>query len=248
MGNDKTVLVLGANGGIGYATAQRFVVEGYNVIIHGRNKEALDQAKSRLASDRVSVVTADMGKLTDLTNMYNQLEADGVKLDSLVINAALASPMPFDLVDEANFDLQINVNLKGAFFALQKALPLFNEKSSAVFVTSIANQASSPNFSAYAASKGAVAAMIKTISAELIGRGVRVNAVSPGPIETPMFDKLGIEEADKKGLMDMISERSPMGRFGKPEEVAESIYFLCSDASSYTTGVELCCDGGMSTL
>ncbi|MCJ8271493.1 MAG: SDR family oxidoreductase [Psychrosphaera sp.] len=248
MKREKTVLITGGNSGIGFATAQQFLNNNHNVLISGRNEQALAQAKENLGNDNVYTYLADVAKLDDLDSLYSKIDADGFKLDSLVVNAGISTAAPLDLIDETHFDLQIGVNLKGALFTFQKALGLMDGGATVVFITSIVNQAASPPFSVYAASKGAVASMVNTLAVEVIGRNIRVNSVSPGPIETEIFDKMGMEEAQMAGVKTMICEKSPSGRFGKAAEVASAVYFLCSEQSSYIVGHELVIDGGMSLL
>jgi NAD(P)-dependent dehydrogenase (short-subunit alcohol dehydrogenase family) len=248
MKREKTVLITGGNSGIGFATAQQFLNNNYNVLISGRNEQALVQAKEKLGNDHVSTYIADVAKLGDLDSLYTKIDADGFKLDSLVVNAGVSIAAPLDFIDENHFDLQIDINFKGSLFTFQKALPLMEAGATVVFITSIVNQAASPPFSVYAASKGAVASMVNTLAVEVIGRKIRVNSVSPGPIETEIFDKMGMEEAQMKGVKNSICEKSPCGRFGKAAEVASAVYFLCSEQSSYIVGHELVVDGGMSLL
>ena len=248
MKREKTVLITGGNSGIGFATAQQFLNNNYNVLISGRNEQALVQAKKKLGNDYVHTYIADVAKLDDINSLYVKIADDGFKLDSLVVNAGVSMAVPLDFIDEAHFDQQISVNLKGALFTFQKALPLMDGGASVVFITSIVNQAASPPFSVYAASKGAVASMVNTLAVEVIGRNIRVNSVSPGPIETEIFGKMGMEAAQMEGVKNSICEKSPSGRFGKASEVANAIYFLCSDQSAYIVGHELVIDGGMSLL
>ena len=243
----KTVLITGATSGIGLATAQLFAKKQYNILLAGRNATSLEQAANSVDGN-VQTYQADIADISQLDALYAKIQSDGHKLNALVVNAAIAKPLPFGDVNEENFDLTMNTNFKGAFFTLQKALPLMDKNATAVFTTSITNQLGSPNFSVYAAAKAALKSLVKTLGLELIGQGIRVNAVSPGPINTPMFDKFGLPEEATQEIQAAIKTKSPSQRFGEPEEVAKAIHFLCSEDSSYIVGEELVIDGGMSLL
>lgn len=242
--NTRSIITGGASG-IGLATAQMFMSEGSNVYIVGRDTKKLTQAKSML-NDGVETICADVSSINQITSIFERFEKNSV--DVLVVNAAIAKPLPFEHVSEENFDDTVNINVKGTFFTIQKALPYLNHNSKVVVITSIANQMGSPNFSVYAATKAALRSLVKTLGLELIDKGIRINAVSPGPIETPMYNKFDIEDTMIQGIKEQITQKSPSKRFGSVEETAKSILFLATDDSSYIVGEELVIDGGMSLL
>lgn len=244
----KNVLITGASSGIGLSTAKLFFEKNYNVLLSGRNQSALDNVKSHFNDNSVSAYKADVSKVSELEDMYFAIAKEGKKIDCLVINAGIAEPLPFELVSEESFNSTVDVNFKGAFFTLQKALPVLADKATVVFVTSIANQIGFPKFSVYGSTKSAIRSLVKTVGLELIDRGIRVNAVSPGPIKTPMPDKFGIPKEEIRDHQKIIEEKSPIKRYGQPEEVAKAIYFLSIDDSSYIVGDEIVVDGGMTLL
>ena len=169
-------------------------------------------------------------------------------MDILFVNAGIAKVAPFDLVSEELFDDMVTINMKGTFFTIQKALPLLAKNASIIVTTSIVNQMGSPNVSVYGACKAALRSLVQTLGLELIGRGIRINAISPGPIDTPIFAKFGLPDEVVQVIMTEITNKSPIKRFGTPEEVAKVALFLASDDSSYIVGDEIVVDGGMSLL
>ncbi len=243
----KTALITGGNSGIGLATAQAFLAQGARVAITGRNAQALAQAKEALGGE-VLTLCCDAGKVADIDEAMTTLKAQWGHIDVLVLNAAIAGPAPFEAVSEAHFDEMTSVNLKGVFFTLQKALPLLSTQASVIATTSITNQMGSPNFSVYAACKAALRSLVQSLGLELIGRGIRVNAISPGPISTPMWGKFGMPDEAMRAVQEEVQRKSPIKRFGAPEEVAKVAVFLASDDSSYIVGQEIVVDGGMSLL
>lgn len=246
--SNKTVLITGASSGIGLSTAKLFLEDGFTVLLSGRNKQALAEVEQEINNPNIHIYQADVANMESLNLMFKKISNDGHKINSLVVNAAIANPLPFEAVTENNFDMTMNVNFKGAFFTLQKSLSLLAKNATVVFVTSIANQMGSPNFSVYSGAKAAVRSLVKTLGLELIEKGIRVNAVSPGPIETPMYSKFGLPNEMLDGIQESIKEKSPIKRFGQPEEVAKAILFLSSEKSSYIVGDEIVVDGGMSLL
>lgn len=238
-------IVTGGASGIGLATAKLFASEGSSVFIVGRDQEKLNQARI-LLDGRVETICADVSSVKEIEYLFNNFEEKS--LDVLVVNAAIAKPLPFEYVSEDNFDSTVNINLKGTFFTIQKALPYLKNNSKIVVITSISNQMGTPNFSVYAATKAALRSLVKTLGLELIEKGIRINAVSPGPIETPMYNKFDIGTDMIEGIKEQITQKSPSKRFGSVEETAKSILFLASDESSYIVGEELVIDGGMSLL
>lgn len=243
----KTALVTGGSSGIGLATARLFLEQGARVAITGRDAKTLAQARASLGGE-VLVIEADSSRLSDLDGVMHTLKECWGQLDILFVNAAVALPAPFEAVDEARFDDVMNANLKGSFFTVQKALPLLSASASVVLTTSITNQMGSPNFSAYGASKAALRSLVQTLALELIPKGIRVNAISPGPIATPMWGKLGLPSEASQAVKQAIADKSPAKRFGESHEVAKVVLFLVSDDASYVVGQEIVVDGGMSLL
>lgn len=243
----KTALITGASSGIGLATALLFQAEGARVALTGRCVENLARARA-LLGDKALICASDSGKLPDIDRLMETVGREFGHLDILVLNAGTAAPAPVEAVSEASFDETVAVNFKGVFFTLQKALPLLRPGSSVVATTSIANQLAAANFSVYGACKAAVRSLVATLAIELIPKKIRINAVSPGPIATPMFDRLGLPEETSRSICEEIRGKSPIRRFGTPEEVARAILFLASDDASYMVGEEIVVDGGMSLL
>lgn len=243
----KIVLITGGVSGIGLATARLFKEQGARLAITGRDPDSLARAREEFGSDAL-VVRSDAGKVSEIASLIEQVKERFGRIDVLFVNAAIAKPAPFEFVTEAQFDETVGINLKGVFFTIQKALPLFTDGGSIIVTTSIANQMGSPNFSVYSASKAALRSLVQTLGLELIGKGIRINAISPGPISTPMFDRFGLPDEMVQGIKGEIERKSPIKRFGTPAEVAKAALFLATDESSYIVGDELVIDGGMSLL
>jgi len=241
--NGKRSLITGGTSGIGLETARQFLAEGARVAVTGTNPETLAAAREALGPDAL-ILRADAGSVPDQRALAQALRESFGQLDAVFVNAGIAEFRAFDAWDEAAFDRSIAVNLKGPFFLLQALLPLLANPASVVLNTSINAHIGMPASSLYAASKGGLLTLARTLSGELIGRGVRVNAVSPGPIATPLHGKLGMGAEELKRLISQI----PAGRRGDPSEVAKAVVFLASDESAFTVGSELIIDGGMSTL
>lgn len=245
--NGKTALVTGGNSGIGLAAAQLFCAEGARVAVTGRDAATLDEVQ-RGSEGRILALRSDAGSLRDIEELMQQAKSRLGSLDVLFVNAALAQPAPLEAVTEAQFDAMVGVDFKGVFFTIQKALPLLRPGASVIVTTSIANQLGSPNFSVYAACKAAVRSLVQSLALELIGRGIRVNAISPGPIATPIWGRLGLSGEARDAIVQDIERKSPIRRFGEPAEVARVALFLAGDDASYVVGQELAVDGGMSLL
>ena len=243
----KVAVVTGGNSGIGLAIAREFAEQGADVVVFGRNAETLDEAVRSIGNGTLGV-QGDVTRLDDLDRLYQETVARFGKIDILVANAGIARPAPLDLTDEALFDLTSDINFKGAFFTVQKAVPHLNDGASIILVTSAGNVKGLPNFSVYVATKAAVRSLARSFSAELLPRGIRVNALSPGPIETPIFGRMGLPEEAMDGIAAKMTEMLPIKRFGKPEEMVKAALFLASSDSSYVVGSELVADGGMSQL
>lgn len=243
----KTVLITGGSSGIGLASAKLFRDEGARLAITGRDPDGLARAQEQLGSETL-VIRSDAGNLAEIASMMEQVKNHFTRLDVLFINAAVAKAAPIEQVSETQFDEIMGINCKGAFFTIQKALPLFDDTASIIVTTSITNQLGSPNFSVYGASKAALRSLVQSLSLELISRGVRINAISPGPIATPMFERFGLPADMVQAIKGEIEHKSPIKRFGTPEEIAKVALFLASDDSSYLVGEEIVVDGGMSLL
>ena len=240
-------MITGGNSGIGLATAKLFQEHGARLAITGRDPESLEQARQAIGGD-VMALQSDAGKLSDIEYLMSQAKEHFGQLDILFVNAAIAHAAPFELVTEAAFDEMAAVNFKGIFFTIQKALPLLTNNASIIVTSSITNSMGSPNFSVYGACKAALRSLVKTLGLELIGRGIRVNAISPGPITTPMYGRIGLPNEVEQMIKTEIQNKSPIKRFGEAEEVARVALFLASDDSSYIVGDEIVVDGGMSLL
>lgn len=243
----KTVVVTGGNSGIGLATARLFHEQGAKVAISGRDQKTLDEAVKIIGADTLAV-KADVSKLADIDKLFSQVAAKFGKIDALFANAGIAKFAPVDASSEQLFDETFDINVKGLFFTLQKALPHLNDNAGIVLNSSVVNVKGNPATSVYSASKAAVRSLARTFAAELVGRGIRVNVVSPGPIETPILDKGGMPKAAQDQFAENIKERVPMKRFGTPEEIAHAVLFLASSEASYITGVDLKVDGGTGQL
>lgn len=245
--NNKTVLVTGGSSGIGLAAAKAFAVEGARVVITGRDAAALEQARPALGADALVVVN-DAGDTAAARTLAATLAASDVRLDAVFVNAGAAKFAAYADVDEALWDEIFNTNIKGPYFQLQALLPLLNPGASVVINGSINARIGMPNTSVYAASKAAVISLAKTLSAELLPRGVRVNVLSPGPVATPIYGKLGLDAATLEATAAQIQNQIPLGRFGTPEEIAATVLHLSSPESAYIVGTEIIADGGMSQL
>jgi len=243
----KVAVVTGGNSGIGLATAIEFSREGAQVVISGRDQKTLDAAAKQIGGD-VLAVAADVSRLGDIGRLMQTIQKKHGRIDVLFVNAGGATFSPFEAYTEAQFDEQVGVNFKGAFFTVQKALPLLNKGASVIINTSIANQLGMASMTVYAAAKAASRSLVRTLSTELLPKGVRVNAVSPGPIETPAFSRLGMPTEQAAEMKKNIATQIPLGRFGTPEEVARTVVFLAGSDSSFVLGVEIPVDGGMSQL
>ncbi|MBA3928030.1 MAG: short-chain dehydrogenase [Xanthomonas sp.] len=244
---DKTILVTGGSSGIGLATAQAFAAEGARVVITGRDPATLEQARASLGADAIALVN-DAGRLADARALAAALSDAGVRLDAVFLNAGTAKFAAFADVDEALWDQIFDTNIKGPYFQVQALLSLLNPGASIVINGSINARIGMPNSSVYAASKAALISLAKTLSAELLPRGVRVNVVSPGPVATPLYGKLGLDAAALDATAAQIQNQIPLGRFGTPEEIASTVLHLSAPESAFIVGTEIIADGGMSQL
>lgn len=243
----KVAVVTGGNSGIGLATAKRFQEEGARVAISGRSRKTLDEAVKTIGNG-VLAVQADVSKLDEVDKLYAEVSKKLGKIDVLFVNAGVAKFAPLAQTSESTYDEQFDINIKGAYFTIQKALPLLNDGASIILNTSVADSKGTAGASAYSATKAALRSLARTAAAELAERGIRVNTVAPGPIVTPIFERTGLpkEAVDEfaKGIVDQV----PMKRFGQPEEVAGVVAFLASRDASYITGVEINVDGGLGQI
>jgi NAD(P)-dependent dehydrogenase (short-subunit alcohol dehydrogenase family) len=243
----KIALITGGSSGIGLATAKRFLSEGASVVIAGRDKRKLDAAVAELGPGAMAV-QADVSKVADLDNLFEQLRSRHDRLDVVFANAGGGEPEPLGRITEAQFDYVFNLNVKGVLFMVQKALSLLSDGGSIVLTTSIANVKGLPGASAYSAAKAALRAFARTWTMELKARRIRVNAVSPGPIDTPFHNNLGDKHPDTAKIAAAMVAQIPVGRMGRPDEVAAVVTFLASSQASFISGIELTVDGGMTEV
>jgi NAD(P)-dependent dehydrogenase (short-subunit alcohol dehydrogenase family) len=243
----KVAVVTGGNSGIGLASAKRLQEEGAKVAISGRSKQTLADAVKTIGNG-VLAVQSDVAKLTDIDKLFAEVSQKLGKIDVLFVNAGVAKFAPLADTPESVFDEQFDINIKGAYFTIQKALPFLNDGASIILNTSVVDEKGTIGASAYAGTKAALRSLARTAAAELVGRGIRVNTVAPGPIVTPIFGKTGLpKEAIDEFAKDVLT-RVPMKRFGQPEEVAGAVAFLASQDASYITGVEINVDGGLGQI
>jgi NAD(P)-dependent dehydrogenase (short-subunit alcohol dehydrogenase family) len=243
----KVAVITGANSGIGLATAKRFVEEGAHVVITGRREHELNEAAAQIGKN-ITAVQGDVSRLDDLDRLYATVREKHGHIDVLFANAGLGTTAPLGSISEEHFDRQFDINVKGLLFTVQKALPLFKDGGSIILNSSIAGQKGFGGFSVYNATKAAVRSFARSWTSDLKQRKIRVNAISPGPIETPIFGKLGLSQEESRQIATSFSEQVPLGRTGQPEEIASAALFLASDESSFITGVDLCVDGGMAQV
>ncbi|MFD2467162.1 glucose 1-dehydrogenase [Amycolatopsis silviterrae] len=241
----KRVVVIGGTSGFGFTVAEQLVNEGARVIVTGRKQEQLDKAAVELG-ERAIAVRGDVASLADIDALAERAEKELKTVDALFVNAGIAKMAPAAEVSEEDYDELFAVNAKGPYFAVQKLAPLLSEGGAVVFTTSVANVRGLPMMSGYAATKAALRSMTRSFATELLPRRIRVNAVSPGPIDTGILDRSLPPEVAEPTKAQMAAE-NPMSRFGLPEEVAAAMLFLAFDAT-YTTGAELAVDGGASQL
>ena len=243
----KVAVITGGNSGIGLATAKEFKEQGARVVITGRDPETLDDAKRSIGGE-VLAIRSDTSHLTEIDKLFGEVKEKFGKIDVLFVNAGVGKFIPVEEVTEDFFDSIMDTNFKGAYFTIQKALPLLSNNASIVLNGSISANLGMPNSSVYAASKAALITLARTLSAELVGRGIRVNVVSPGPVETPILGRTGMPPEVLEETAKSLEAAVPMKRFGRAEEIAKTVLFLASDDSSFLLGTEIVADGGMSQL
>jgi NAD(P)-dependent dehydrogenase (short-subunit alcohol dehydrogenase family) len=240
---NKTILITGGTTGIGLATAQLLSAEGAKVIVTGRNPETLASAKKVLGG--VVVLPSDAADLATAQALGGKIKSFADQLDGVFLNAGIASFVPIEAATPKNYDDMFNVNVRGLYFQLQSLLPLLGNPSSVVFTSSIAGSIAFPGTSIYSATKAALISLGKTLAVELAPRGIRVNVLSPGPIDTPIIKKMGLPADQLKGFEETIVAKSLLKRWGTSDEVARAARFLLSEDSSNITGTELIIDGGV---
>jgi NAD(P)-dependent dehydrogenase (short-subunit alcohol dehydrogenase family) len=243
----KVAVITGGTTGIGLATARRFIDEGATVIVTGRNPETLAMARSELGG-RAEVIASDAADAADIAALFGHVKATHGGLDVLFLNAGVAEFAPLAEATVESFDRMWSVNVRGPWLALQAAAPVLRSGASVVLNTSVVHTIGMPGSTAYAATKAALRSLVRTSAAELSGRGIRVNAVSPGPIDTPIYSKMGMSTEEVQGFATGVLSKVPMARFGRPDEIANVATFLASDESSYVLGVEIAVDGGMTQI
>ncbi|WP_413733474.1 SDR family NAD(P)-dependent oxidoreductase [Sodalis sp. RH21] len=237
----KIAVITGGNSGIGLAIAQRFVVEGAFVFITGRRQEELDKAVA-VIGENVEAIRGDLTQESDLERLFARVGAVKGRLDILVANSGVSEPSRLEDITPAHYDKTFNLNARATLFTAQKALPLMSKGAAIVLVGSIAGSIGTPEYTTYGATKAALRSYARTWTSELAARGIRVNTLSPGPIDTPMFAQ--VTDQAREALTGLV----PLGRLGLPQEVAAAALFLASDESSYIAGAELCIDGGMAQV
>lgn len=232
---------------MGFATAQEFIKEGATVIITGRSQEIVNKAVENLGSNAIGLVS-NAGKFSDILDLQKQIEMHTNKLDILFVNAGYGKFAPIEMVDETHFDELFNMLVKGTFFTVQQMLPIMNAGSSLILNTSFVTQFGIENFSIYSAAKSAVKSFIKTFSSECTAKKIRVNGISPGYINTKIFNNIGLTPDQIEGVVAGITPTLPFKRFGEPSEIAKTVLFLASDDASYIQGAEIVVDGGLSNV
>ena len=243
----KIALVTGGTAGIGLATARRFVKEGAYVFVTGRRRTELD-ATAKLMSGHVTAVKADASKLDDLDKLVAQIKREKGRLDIVYANAGGGSFAPVGAITEEHFDQTFDTNVKGTLFTVQKALPLVPDGGSIIMTGSTAGSTATPAFSVYSASKAAIRSFARCWTLDLKDRKIRVNVISPGPIETPGIAGLAPNEEQRREFYTMLASQVPLGRMGQPDEIAKVAVFLASEDSSFVTGIELFADGGIAQV
>ncbi|CAN5499180.1 SDR family oxidoreductase [soil metagenome] len=244
----KVAVITGGSSGIGLATAKRFVEEGAHVVITGRREKELTEAVA-LIGENVTTVVGDVARLDDLDRLFAVVKEKHGHIDILFANAGAGTIAPLEEATEAHFDQTFDVNVKGLFFTVQKSLPLFRNGGSIILTSSVSNVKGLPGFSAYAASKAAVRNFARAWTVELKDRNIRVNTMSPGPIDTPaLATTTGLTPEQAEEAASQFASQVPMGRRGEPEEIAAAVMFLASEESSFITGVDLAVDGGLAQV
>lgn len=239
----KTAVITGGNSGIGFAAAQLFLKEGARVIITGRRGEAVETAVRELGAGAHGI-ESDAGNMADVNGLAEKVAAISPRVDILFVNAGVGMFAPFEQTTEDLFDANLDINFKGAFFTVQKLLPLLIDGASVILNTTVLVHVGLPTTASYSASKGALLSLGKTLAVELADRHIRVNSIAPGPISTPIYSKMGMDDATLAAFAEDVRTKIPLQRFGQPEDVAQAALFLASDDSRFLTGSEISVDGG----
>ena len=242
----KVAVVTGGNSGIGLGVAKAYAREGASVVITGRDQKTLESAAKEIGPSTLAI-KSDAGKVSEISNVMERIREKFGRIDALFLNAGAGKFAPIEQVTEAYFDEIFNVNVKGLLFSVQKALPLMKSGAAIVLNASVNGHKAMLNASVYAASKAAVISLAKNLSIELVDRGIRVNSVSPGPIESALLSR-NLSPQEFQQTKDWITSQVPMKRFGKPEEIAAAVLYLTSPESGFVIGADLIVDGGMETL
>lgn len=243
----KIAVVTGGNSGIGLAAVQEFAKEGASVAFIGRDQNSIDQALATLSGNHLGF-KGDITSQADLISFFTEIKNKYGQIDTLFVNAGISKTSSIAETSESFFDETFNINVRGAFFSVQKALPHLKDGGSIVLCTSIVSHFGGANSSVYSASKAAVRSFVQCFAAELLPRKIRVNSVSPGPTETPIIERSGIGNEKAQAIKDHLSQIIPMKRMGKPAEVAQAVLFLASENSSFTNGAEIMVDGGWTQM
>jgi NAD(P)-dependent dehydrogenase (short-subunit alcohol dehydrogenase family) len=243
----KVAVITGGNSGMGLATAKRFVDEGAYVFITGRRQAELDRAVKQIERN-VTGIQGDVAKLADLDRIYATVKKEKGKIDIVFANAGIGDMAPLDSITEEHFDKIFDINVKGVLFTVQKALPLLVDGASIILNASVAASSGIAGFSVYSASKAAVRSFARCWASDLKARKIRVNVISPGPIDTPIFNTMGLTEEQIADFKKSFVATVPLGRIGEGDEIAKAAVFLASDDSSYSTGIELFVDGGLAQV
>ncbi|MCX2718747.1 SDR family NAD(P)-dependent oxidoreductase [Lentiprolixibacter aurantiacus] len=244
---NKVVVITGGNSGIGLETVKAFLSQGAKVVFSGRRQEALDEVASSISGD-FRAVLADQSRIEDNSRLIREAVAAYGQIDVLFVNAGVAYFAPADQIDEDHFTSQFNTNIKGPAFLVKEAISHMNEGSSIIFNTSIVHLKGFEAAAVYSATKGALRAYARVLTTELAPKGIRVNSIAPGPIATPIYNKMGMPEEAVNEMGKSFAASNPLGRFGEPREIAEVAVFLASEGASYINGIEIAVDGGMSQI
>ncbi|WP_109300688.1 SDR family NAD(P)-dependent oxidoreductase [Aquimarina sp. AU474] len=244
---NKVAVITGANSGIGLATAKLYLEQGAKVVISGRRQEALDEVARELQGDFITV-KADVAIPADNTKLIKEATSKYGKIDVLFLNAGVAPVSPTNEITENHYNEVFNINVKGPILATKEALPHINDGGTILFTNSIVHQKGFDGLGVYSASKGALRAYQRVLTSEVKSRGIRVNSIAPGPIATPLYDKMGLPQDVVQEMGKGFAQQVPLGRFGTSEEIAQSALFLASDDASFINGVELEVDGGLSQI
>jgi len=243
----KTAIITGATSGMGLDTAKLFLQEGAKVVITGRSQAKLDALEGQLEGEYL-LVKADASSLADSKALIASTVEKFGKIDILFLNAGIFKALPIGMLSEELFDEIYNINVKGPLFTVNEAVPFLNEGASILFNTSVSNVKGMPGVSIYGSSKASLRSIVRTLATELAAKNIRVNAISPGPIETPLWGKTNLSEEEMNGFAEGVSGQVPLGRFGQGVEIARTALFLASEDSSYITGSEIPVDGGMAQV